>query len=118
MKLHVLLATFSGCDPQTLDDPMRIEALLKRMVEAGRFTLFSIETHRFQPQGVTAAAIVGESHLAIHTWPEEGRLFVDIASCTTGDAATRAIEALADSLPHKELVSKRVDYAPEHGFRS
>jgi S-adenosylmethionine decarboxylase len=116
MRLAILLAVFDGCDPAILDDRAAIEGLLRKMVEAGRFTLFSLEVVRFSPQGVTGAAVVGESHIALHSWPEEKRLFVDIASCTTQAAAIAAIEWLKSALMHDAVTVSQIDYAPESGF--
>ncbi len=110
------LAALCGCDRAVLDDAAAIEALLRQMVEAGRFTLFSLHVTRFEPQGVTGVAVVGESHVAIHTWPEEGRLFVDIASCTTKDAAERAIDALCARLAHTKIEREVVEYSARRGF--
>jgi S-adenosylmethionine decarboxylase len=57
----------------------------------------------FAPQGVTACAVVGESHIALHTWPEQGRMFVDIASCSTRESVRRALDAIAAALPEGRL---------------
>jgi S-adenosylmethionine decarboxylase len=54
---------------------------------------------------VTACAVVGESHLALHSWPEEGRLFVDVASCSTLESVRLAIDAVQRSLPAGRLVT-------------
>ena len=99
MEIHIILAVVEGCAPSRLDDPLELERLLGRMVEAAEFTLFDIRVHRFHPHGVTAAAIVGESHIALHTWPEEGSLFVDIASCTTMEATERAMAVVEEAFP-------------------
>ena len=43
--------------------------------EAGasaELTLLGEISHKFQPQGVTAIALLAESHLSVHTWPEHG----------------------------------------------
>lgn len=37
--------------------------------------------HEFGPSGLTAAALLKESHIAIHTWPEENLVIIDILSC-------------------------------------
>lgn len=116
MQLHVTLVALSGCDRAVLDDAALIETLLREMVEAARFTLFSVNVTRFHPQGVTGVAVVGESHVAIHTWPEEGRLFVDIASCTTEGAADRAVEALCARCVHTQIEREVIAYAPRAGF--
>ncbi|MFO0553953.1 MAG: adenosylmethionine decarboxylase [Polyangiaceae bacterium] len=98
MILHVGLAILEGVDPRTLDDPEAMRACLERAVEAGAFSLRELSLVRFTPHGVTGAAIVGESHLAIHTWPEEGRLFVDIASCAGEARVHAAIDAITQAL--------------------
>lgn len=94
MRMHIGLAIFEGVPRGMLDDEARMRAALERGVEAGRFTLYDLRSVRFTPQGVTAAAIVGESHLALHSWPEEGRLFVDVASCSTEASVRDAIDAI------------------------
>jgi S-adenosylmethionine decarboxylase proenzyme len=38
--------------------------------------------YSFYPQGVTAIAILAESHAAIHTWPEGGYAMVDYFACS------------------------------------
>lgn len=103
MQLFVALAVFEGCPATWLDDPRSVEAALAAAVEAGRFTHLKTVVQRFQPQGVTACAVVGESHLAVHTWPEEGRLFVDIASCGDAGGVRAALAALERALPSGRL---------------
>ncbi len=99
MRLFVGLAIFDAIDAAVLDDTAALEAALRRGVEAGRFTLFDLRVVRFSPHGVTAAAIVGESHLTLHSWPEEGRLFVDVASCSSETSVRDAIAAIGAALP-------------------
>jgi S-adenosylmethionine decarboxylase len=52
-------------------------AMLK---EAG-FTILQICVQKFEPEGFTAVWILAESHLAIHTFPEEGKTYVELSSC-------------------------------------
>lgn len=47
---------------------------------AGFHVLGELEYH-FQPQGYTKLFLLGESHLAIHTFPEEGKTYVELSSC-------------------------------------
>ena len=47
-------------------------------------TLLHIHTHKFSPQGVSGVAILAESHISVHTWPEIGYGAFDVFMC--GDA--------------------------------
>jgi S-adenosylmethionine decarboxylase len=103
MRLFVAMAIFDGCPPGWLNGPDALRAALAAAIEAGGFTPFQIVVQPFEPQGVTACAVVGESHIALHSWPEEGRLFVDVASCSTLESTRRAIDAVARALPSGRL---------------
>lgn len=37
--------------------------------------------YQFEPEGVTGAVLLAESHLAIHTWPESGNVTLDVYVC-------------------------------------
>ena len=62
-----------------------------------------VETHKFEPQGVTGYALLEESHMSIHTWPEKNIAKCDIFCC--GDAARpkEAVEYL-----HRRFKSQEV----------
>ncbi|MDI3290430.1 S-adenosylmethionine decarboxylase [Polyangium sp. 15x6] len=103
MKLFVLLAILTDCRRDTLDSPDALRAALDAAVAAGPFTGLGTLVVPFSPQGVTACAVVGESHIALHTWPEEGRLFVDVASCSTKESVERALVAIRSVFPEGKL---------------
>jgi len=103
MRLHVALAVFDGVSREFLDDPVALRAALERAVASGRFTPYETVVVKFDPQGVTACTVVGESHLALHSWPEEGRLFFDVASCGGRAGVHAALEAIGASLPSGRL---------------
>ncbi|MBE7632841.1 spermidine synthase [Tenacibaculum finnmarkense] len=56
----------------------RYERLLK---EAG-FTIILFNEHHFDKQGYTCFWLLGESHLAIHTFPESGKSYIELSSCS------------------------------------
>lgn len=103
MKIHVALALFENAEPALLDDRAAIERCLRAGVEAGGFSLRELVAVKFDPQGVTGTAVVGESHLSIHTWPEEGRAFVDVASCKDREGVRRAVAAMLELFPGARL---------------
>ena len=68
-----------------LNDIDHIEATLRRCVEAANATLLHIHLHHFQPSGVSGVAVLAESHISIHTWPERGYAALDIFMCGSCD---------------------------------
>jgi S-adenosylmethionine decarboxylase len=68
-----------------LNDIDLIEATLRRCVDAARATLLHIHLHHFQPSGVSGVAVLAESHISIHTWPEAGYAALDIFMCGKAD---------------------------------
>jgi S-adenosylmethionine decarboxylase len=68
-----------------LNDIEHIEATLRRCVEASNATLLHIHLHHFQPSGVSGVAVLAESHISIHTWPEMGYAALDVFMCGSAD---------------------------------
>ncbi len=70
---------------ERLDDIDHIETTLRRCVEAARATLLHIHLHHFQPNGVSGVAVLAESHISIHTWPDAGYAALDVFMCGVAD---------------------------------
>ena len=70
-----------GVDPRLLNDPDRLEAVLRTAVLESGATVLSSHHHRFSPQGVTVVLILAESHASIHTYPEHGAYMADVFTC-------------------------------------
>ena len=64
-----------------LDDIDLVETTLRRCVDAARATLVHIHVHHFQPNGISGVAVLAESHISIHTWPEAGYAALDVFMC-------------------------------------
>jgi len=64
-----------------LDDIDLVEATLRRCVAAARATLLHLHVHHFQPNGVSGVAVLAESHISIHTWPDAGYAALDVFMC-------------------------------------
>ena len=64
-----------------LDDIDLIETTLRRCVEAAQATLLHIHVHHFQPNGVSGVAVLAESHISIHTWPDARYAALDVFMC-------------------------------------
>ena len=66
---------------ERLNDIDHIEATLRRCVAAAQATLLHIHLHHFQPNGVSGVAVLAESHISIHTWPDAGYAALDVFMC-------------------------------------
>lgn len=87
-----LLADLSGVAPERLSDCIHLEALLRTAATAAGATILHSHFHPFGiGQGITGVVLLAESHMSIHTWPEQQFAAVDIFMC--GDS--RPEEALA-----------------------
>lgn len=88
-----LIADLEGC--RDLDNLAAIEAALLAAVEAAGARLIGLKLHHFgEGQGVTGVALLAESHISIHTWPERSFAAVDIFVCSSEAATRRALQAL------------------------
>lgn len=79
---HLLLDLW---DAKHLDSIERIEQAMRDCVEACGATLLHIHLHHFTPSGgVSGVAVLAESHISVHTWPERDYAAFDVFMC--GDA--------------------------------
>jgi S-adenosylmethionine decarboxylase len=85
-----------------LNDIDHIEATLRRCIEAARATLLHIHLHHFQPSGVSGVAVLAESHISIHTWPEAGYAALDIFMCGSAEP-DNCIPVLRDAFSAKRV---------------
>ena len=92
------MAELYECPHHLLDDESFIKSALRKAVDEGFATLLHEVSHHFQPQGVTALALIAESHLAIHTWPEHGYAAIDVFTCGDRANAEKACQYLARAL--------------------
>jgi S-adenosylmethionine decarboxylase len=85
-----------------LDDLEHIESTLRRCVEAARATLLHIHLHHFQPSGVSGVAVLAESHISIHTWPEAGYAALDVFMCGSAEP-DKCIPVLREAFAAKRV---------------
>jgi S-adenosylmethionine decarboxylase len=79
-----LLIDFHGAT--NLTDAPFIEKALREASQACGATILQIMLHHFgEGSGVTGVALLAESHMSIHTWPETGFAAIDIFLCGTCD---------------------------------
>ena len=92
------IAELYDCPKHLLNDEVYIQQSIRDAVKQGMATLLHEVSHSFHPQGVTALALIAESHVAIHTWPEYGYAAADVFTCGDRASAIRACEHLIQSM--------------------
>ena len=82
LGMHLIADFF---DANALHDPHPVEYALTRAAQAAGARLLEVSTHDFgERAGFTGVALLAESHISVHTWPEHGYAAIDIFMC--GDA--------------------------------
>jgi S-adenosylmethionine decarboxylase len=100
---HLIIDLFGA---KRLDDLRHVSDTLKRCVEVSGATLLHIHLHHFTPNGgVSGVAVLAESHISIHSWPEAGYAALDVFMC--GNARPHAtIAVLEDAFEPDRTVVK------------
>lgn len=88
---HLVLELWEATN---LNSPEAVELALRDTVGAISGTLLDMRVVTYPVHGVTGVAIIAESHVAIHTWPEHGYAAVDIFTCNLEADLDAGVEAM------------------------
>ena len=108
---HLLLELYR-CDGEKLNDESFLRCILNRAAKLANATVINLISNKFEPQGVTAIALLAESHISIHTWPESKYSAVDIFTCGQNMMPELASEYLIESLMAKEHSLRIIERNP------
>lgn len=97
---HLIIDVYGG---SFLDDLTLVEGALRKAVVTAGATLLHIHLHHFTPNGgISGVAVLAESHISIHTWPECGYAALDVFMC--GEANPHAtIEILREAFSPEQI---------------
>jgi len=101
-----------GCDYEKLNDESFLRCILSNAAKLANATVLNLISNKFEPQGVTAIALLAESHLSIHTWPESYYSAVDIFTCGQNMKPERASKYLIEALMAKEHLLRIINRNP------
>ena len=90
---HIILEMW---DADNTNSPAAIREALAEACEEGNLNLLRVLIHQFEPFGISGVAMIAESHITIHTWPEYSFIAVDIYSRSRQadiDKVARAMKA-------------------------
>ncbi len=100
---HLIIDLFGA---KRLDDIEHVEHTLKKCVDEAGASLLHIHLHHFTPNGgVSGVAVLSESHISIHSWPEANYAALDVFMC--GDARPElCVDVLREAFSAREVVVK------------
>jgi len=102
---HILF-TLKECNKSFLDDEQFVRDVVYQASVKCQSTLLALHSHKFDPQGVTCVAMLAESHISIHTWPETGMAVCDIFTCGDHTKPKEGVKYMKMMLDAKSIVSK------------
>ena len=101
---HLLLDLW-GVD---FDNSVRtLKKTLKNAINLAGATLLHIHLHRFgKEQGISGVAVLAESHISVHTWPERDYIAFDIFMCGDTNPEAAAAYLIKNLKPKKKILKK------------
>ena len=106
-----LLADLKGC--KGLDDLDLVDRALRAAVVVAGARLIDLRLHTFgKGHGVTGVALLAESHISIHTWPEHGYAAIDIFLCGYRHDLDGALACIKSFLQSEDAIVRVI----ERGF--
>ena len=97
LEINELLVDLYGCQGN-LDDEKFLRKTLEAAAKSVNAKIIRRVTQRFSPTGVTVILILAETHISIHTWPEQGYAALDIFICGEGKSPEPAWEVVKKAL--------------------
>ena len=92
-----------ACDAFWLTDATRLGERCVQLVQTAGLQAVGQLFHAFPatalgPSGVTATVLLAESHLCVHTWPEQRAVTLDVYVCNFGGDHSAKAQLLMDAL--------------------
>ena len=104
---HCILELYQ-CDQAKLNDEAFVRTIITSAAKIAGAKLINLVTHSFKPQGVTGLALLAESHISIHTWPEIGYAAIDVFTCGDHTMPEKACKLLFKDFLAKNFSFKQI----------
>jgi S-adenosylmethionine decarboxylase len=90
----------SGCG-EIITDVSKLQDILVEAAKQANTQVWSVSFSRFPPNGVSGVVVISESHLSVHTWPEENYMALDIYTCGAKSMPFKAVEYVLQKVDAK-----------------
>jgi S-adenosylmethionine decarboxylase len=108
------LIELRSVDSLLLDNLPQIETIFLESLNNSGATYINHFFHKFSPQGVSGVVVIAESHLSIHTWPEDGYAALDVFTCGSKEIGDKIVQNLVKSFKTDDYsityIMRGVDY--------
>tara|TARA_B100000575_G_C22594750_1_gene372817 strand:+ start:175 stop:537 length:363 start_codon:yes stop_codon:yes gene_type:complete len=83
---------------ETWPDWSDLLQIFEKAMAAGKLNIINDVSHKFEPHGVTHIWLLSESHMAVHTWPENNYFAIDIFTCGNEGDPSAVLDYIKDNL--------------------
>jgi len=85
--------------------PEFYEKLVYKIAKLAKVTILEISKYKFEPQGFTLVALLAESHMSFHTFPENKIISFDFFTCAKISPSV-AIDVIKSEIEHTHIIKK------------
>lgn len=96
------------CDSEGLSSPEYLEKLVREAANVGNMKILDVKKWKIG-EGVSVVAIILESHITVHTWPEYNFATVDVYSCGEHTDPKASFMYIVNELKAKKYTIKEAD---------
>ena len=86
-------------------DASFFEGLVHKIAEKAKVTVLNIAKYKFEPQGFTLVALLAESHISFHTFPEKSIISFDFFTCAKISPSV-ALDIIKKEIQHERIIKK------------
>ena len=104
-----LIVEMMGSPYHRLNNITFIDNVFREACTIGSLTLLKMQLHQFEPFGVSGVAVLAESHISIHTWPEKSYAALDIFVCGKNANPELALKYIEEQMEATSLNVKTFD---------
>ncbi len=100
---HIILDLWESNNKNSI---LELKKIIKSALKISKANILHMHLHRFgKNQGISGVAVLAESHLSVHTWPERNYMAFDMFMCGDTDPIAASNYLVATLKPKKKRIS-------------
>lgn len=104
---HITIDMY-GCSAENLNNLTFIQNVIFQAIKDSNMTLLNFTHHQFKPQGLTLIALLSQSHMSIHTYPELRYAAIDVFTCGINSRPEKAVATLKKLLKPEKIKTTNI----------